>query len=162
MAKCKRHPAIETGLSCGKCEDPICPRCMVETPVGARCPACARLSRVPTYRVSGKYYLRAIGAALGLALAIGLAWGFIRAFLPFGFLNFFIAAAAGFGIGEGISLAINRKSGTGLAVIGGITVVLSYLISTFTFWGIPLLGYGIIFDIISVAIGIFVSVTRLR
>ncbi len=85
--RCKRHPEIETNLSCGKCGDPICPKCMVQTPVGARCPSCARLSRVPTYRVSGIYYLRAIGAGLGLAVVCGLLWGFLRAFIPFFYLN---------------------------------------------------------------------------
>ncbi len=38
-----------------------------------------------------------------------------------------IGAAVGYGIGEGISLSVNRKCGTGLAVIGGLAVVLSYL-----------------------------------
>jgi hypothetical protein len=131
---------------------------MVETPVGARCPSCARLKRVPTYRLSGKYYLQAAGAALGLAIATGLAWGFVRSLLFSGFFNLLIAAGVGFGIGEGISLAVNRKAGIGLSVIAGSAVILSYIISAFTFWWHPFF----IFDIISVIIGIFVSFSRLR
>jgi hypothetical protein len=158
MASCKRHPKIETNLSCGKCGDPICPRCMIQTPVGIRCPSCAKMSRVPTYRVSGVYYLRAIGAALGIAIACGIVWGFIRT-LPFvSYFNFLIGAAVGYGLGEGISLAANRKSGPGLQLIGGIAVVISYLISAFTFGGRPFS----LFDIIAVVIGIFVSAARLR
>jgi hypothetical protein len=158
MAQCKRHPKTETNLFCGKCSDPICPKCLVQTPVAARCPSCARLSRVPTYRVSTAHYLRAAGAAAGLALAGGFLWGFIRTFLFSGYFNFLIAAALGYGIGEGISLAVNRKSGTGLAVIGGIALAAAYLISLFTFGGRP---FGL-FDIIAVIVGIFVTVTRLR
>ncbi len=158
MARCKRHPEIETNLSCAKCGEPICPRCMVQTPVGARCPSCARLSRVPTYRVSGIYYLRAIGAGLGLAVIGGLLWGFLRALIPFFYLNLIIGGALGYGIGEGISLSVNRKRGTGLMVIGGLTVVLSYLVSAFTFWS---WNFNFV-DIIAVIIGIFVSVARLR
>ncbi len=158
MAQCKRHPSVETNLFCGKCGDPICPKCMVETLVGARCPTCAHLKRVPTYRVSTQYYLRAIGAAIGLAAACGVAWGFLRLFVPFFFLNILIGAAAGFAIGEGISLATNRKAGTGLAVIGGVAVVAAYVISSFTFWGRIFSPY----DIIAVVAGVFVSVARLR
>ena len=132
MAQCKGHPKTETNLFCGKCGDPICPKCRVQTPVGARCPTCARLSRVPTYQVSGKYYLRAIGAALG--------------------------PAAGFAIGEGITFSVNRKAGLKLAVIGGIAVVCAYLIATFTFRP----GHFSLIDILAVALGIFVSVSRLR
>jgi hypothetical protein len=158
MAQCKRHPKTETNLFCGKCGDPICPKCLVQTPVGARCPSCARLSRVPTYRVSSLYYLRAAGAALGLALAGGFLWGFIRTFLFSGYFNFLIAAALGYGIGEGISLAVNRKSGTGLAIIGGFALIAAYLISIFTFGG---RAFNL-FDIVAVVLGIFVTVTRLR
>ncbi|MDA0256830.1 MAG: rhomboid family intramembrane serine protease, partial [Chloroflexi bacterium] len=35
---CERHPETETELRCQRCDTPICPRCMVQTPVGFRCP----------------------------------------------------------------------------------------------------------------------------
>jgi hypothetical protein len=127
---------------------------MVQTPVGARCPSCARMSRLPTYKVSGKYYLRAIGAALGIAIATGLVWTFIRTIIYSGFFNIIIGAAVGYGIGEVISLASNRKRGIGLAIIAGTAVVASYLISSLVFWGRPF-SY---FDIIIVIVGIVVSV----
>ena len=38
---CARHPQNETGLRCGRCDTPICPRCMVHAGVGIRCPECA-------------------------------------------------------------------------------------------------------------------------
>jgi hypothetical protein len=156
--KCKRHPEIETALSCGKCGDPICPKCMVYTPVGARCPSCARLSRVPTYQVPKIFFLRAIGSALGLAIVTGFIWGFVRTIIPFFYLDLLIAGAVGYAIGEGISFSVNRKAGTGLAIIGGLAVVSSYFISNFTFWG----GFFQLFDIIAIVIGIFTAVARLR
>ena len=158
MARCKRHPGIETGLSCGKCGEPICPKCMVQTPVGGRCPACAKLTRVPTYNVSKKYYLRAIAAGVGLAIAGGIVWGFLQILIFSFFFNILIAAAIGYGIGEGISRSVNRKCGTGLMVIGGAVVVLSYSIGAFTFWG----WHFALFDIIAVAAGVFVCAARLR
>ena len=39
---CYRHPNRETGVSCSSCGRPICPECMTPTPVGMRCPECAR------------------------------------------------------------------------------------------------------------------------
>ena len=42
MATCYRHPNRETGVSCSNCGRPICPDCMTPTPVGMRCPECAR------------------------------------------------------------------------------------------------------------------------
>ncbi len=42
MATCYRHPGRETSVSCSNCGKPICPDCMTTTPVGMRCPDCAR------------------------------------------------------------------------------------------------------------------------
>ncbi len=42
MATCYRHPSRETGVSCSNCGRPICPDCMTTTPVGMRCPDCAK------------------------------------------------------------------------------------------------------------------------
>ena len=42
MATCYRHPSRETGVACSNCGRPICPDCMTTTPVGMRCPECAR------------------------------------------------------------------------------------------------------------------------
>src|SRR5436305_7449792 len=51
MAVCYRHPRRETGVSCSPCGRPICPDCMTPTPVGMRCPECAReRTKVKTIR----------------------------------------------------------------------------------------------------------------
>jgi membrane associated rhomboid family serine protease len=44
---CYRHPKVETGLSCTSCERPICPDCLVQGPVGHRCPECAGVAAGP-------------------------------------------------------------------------------------------------------------------
>lgn len=160
--KCAAHPDVETNLRCGKCGKPICPRCMVMTPVGARCPECARLYKLPTYRVSKQYYLRAMGTALGMAIITGFAWGFIGNFLPFFFLNILLGPAAGYAIGEVVSLAVNRKRAKGLAAVAGVAVVMSYLVSIFLPWGFHFGLFNILFDLLALGLGIFVAVTRLR
>ena len=159
--KCATHPEVETNLRCGKCGKPICPKCMVQTLVGARCPDCAKLHKLPTYRVSAKYYLRAIGTALGMAIVCGVVWGLVGIFLRFFLLNFLLAAGVGYVIGEVVSLAVNRKRGRGLATVAGIAVVISYLVSIFLPVGLHLSLFHLL-DLLALALGIFVAVTRLR
>jgi len=160
--KCAAHPDVETNLRCGKCGKPICPRCMVQTLVGARCPDCAKLYKLPTYRVSPRYYLRAIGTALGMAVACGVVWMLVGGLVPFFYLNLLLAAGAGYAIGEVVSLSVNRKRGRGLATVAGIGVVISYLVSLSMPWGLPFGIFHILLDLVAVALGIFVAVTRLR
>jgi hypothetical protein len=160
--KCSYHPDVETNLSCGKCGKPICPKCLVQTPVGARCPDCAKTTKLPTFRLSTRHYLIASGTALGMALATGLVWGLLRGALPYIIANLIMAGGVGYAIGEVVGRAVNRKRGKWLALIGGAAVPLSYLSS------IPfnmMLNYDRVFqplDILAIAIGIFVAVIRLR
>jgi hypothetical protein len=160
--KCAYHPDVETNLSCGKCGKPICPKCMVQTPVGARCPDCAKTTKLPTFRLSAKYYLIAAGTALGMAIATGLVWGILRGFLPYIYVNLIVAGGIGYAVGEVVSRAVNRKRGNWLALIGGLAISISYLAS------IPfnmMFRYEAVFhplDILAIAIGIFVAVLRLR
>ena len=156
--RCATHPKIETNLRCGKCDKPICPRCLVQTPVGARCPDCAKLNKLPTFRVSTQYYLKAIGAGLGMAVICGFIWGSLERTIPFFYLNLLLAPAIGYSIGEVVSCSVNRKRGTTLAIITGITLVISYLTGMLSPWGFDFK----LFDILAIALGIFVAIIRVR
>ncbi len=164
--KCAAHPQVETNLRCGKCGKPICPKCLVQTPVGAKCPDCAKLYKLPTYRVSTKYYLRAVGTALGMAVVCGVIWGVVggllsfKLFVPIFFFNLLLGPAVGYAIGEVVSISVNRKRGKGLAAVAGIAVAISYLVSIFLPWGL-IFGFHLL-DLLALALGIFVAVTRLR
>jgi membrane associated rhomboid family serine protease len=74
---CYRHPNRETGVRCSNCERPICPDCMTSTPVGMRCPECARQStKVRTMRSvttdpTLTYVLIGINVLLGLGSIFG-------------------------------------------------------------------------------------------
>jgi hypothetical protein len=160
--RCAIHPDVETNLRCGKCGQPICPKCMVQTPVGARCPKCARQYKLPTYRVSSTYYLRAAGTALGMAVVCGLVWGVISGVTTFFFLNIVLAAGAGYAIGEVVSLAVNRKRGRGLSAIGGAAMLICYLVNIFSLGRIPFTGLQIVLGLVAIGIGIYVAVNRLR
>jgi membrane associated rhomboid family serine protease len=76
MAVCYRHPGRETAVSCSSCGKPICPDCMTATPVGMRCPECARKgTRVRTMRSVTEpvltYALIAINVIVALAVLAG-------------------------------------------------------------------------------------------
>jgi len=162
--KCAAHPDIETGLRCGKCDKPICPKCMVETPVGARCPQCARLRKLPTFQLSTSYLLKAIGSGMVSAAIAGVIWGVINSLTGLFYLNLVLAVGAGYVIGEVISITTNRKRGTKLVVIASLAIIASYLVSNIPPWGSFFESVNIthlLLDIVSIGLGIYVASTRL-
>lgn len=42
---CYRHPSHSAGVTCQRCEKPICPSCMVTASVGFHCPECSGVKR---------------------------------------------------------------------------------------------------------------------
>lgn len=77
METCYRHPNRETGVRCSNCERPICPDCMTSTPVGMRCPECARQStkvrtmRTMTDEPTLTYFLIALNVLVGIGSLFG-------------------------------------------------------------------------------------------
>ena len=69
---CYRHPNRETGVSCSSCGRPICPDCMTPTPVGMRCPECAR-QRTKVTRGVGEAGLFASAPATFILIALNAA-----------------------------------------------------------------------------------------
>ena len=131
IAYCRRHKDTETSVSCSRCGDSICPSCMVHAPVGVRCLDCARANPIPTFDVSTPFILRAIGAGvpvalLGGAIVIGVIWLFPILYLPA-----ILIAALGYGIGEAISVATNRKRGFRLKLVSGVCMLLGFSLIAF-------------------------------
>ena len=65
MAVCYRHPGRETNVHCSNCGRPICPDCMTVTPVGMRCPECAR-ERTQVRRIGSGLHAGAAPATYAL------------------------------------------------------------------------------------------------
>lgn len=158
--RCARHPDVETDLRCGKCEQPICPKCAVQTPVGLRCPKCAALKRLPVFEISNIFYIRGIAAGLAAAAVLGAIWSFIPVG---GFLLFFIALVIGYVIGEAVSLAVNRKRGPSLQIIAGISVFVSYVVRSLIEAPHSFLHtFADVYGLIALILGIIVAVGLLR
>jgi membrane associated rhomboid family serine protease len=76
METCYRHPDRPTGVSCSNCGRPICPDCMTSTPVGMRCPECARQkTQVRTMRTVEEPILTYVLIAVNVLVALGAVLG---------------------------------------------------------------------------------------
>jgi len=158
--QCARHPDTETGLSCGRCDTPICPKCAVMTDVGARCPTCAPSRTLPQFELSPLYLLRAVGAAAVSGVVMGIVWGIL---LPvgFGFFSIFVGMGVGWAISEPVSLATNRKSGTTVQIVASAGVLLAFFTRNVVADGVVIQS-GDLFGYVALVVGIVVAVNRLR
>ena len=82
MPQCAWHPKVETNVSCPDCGRYMCPKDMVDSPVGYKCKECGR-ARITRGGVKPAQLARAAG--YGIVAAIVLA-PFAR-FVPFFFLG---------------------------------------------------------------------------
>jgi hypothetical protein len=121
--RCARHPGTETVLRCGRCFTPICPKCLVSTPVGARCPTCARVKRFATV-LKAPELARAIGFGVGVAALGTIVISFLP--LPGGFFSLIVYALLGYGVGEAVASGANRKRAPELGPIGVACVLVGY------------------------------------
>jgi hypothetical protein len=121
--RCARHPNTETVLRCGRCDTPICPRCLVATPVGARCPTCAQVRRF-AFLVKPREFLRATGMGLAVAAVGALVLSFLFRALPF--IGLWGLAFLGFAVGEAVSVGANRKRARELGPLAVACLLIGY------------------------------------
>ncbi len=159
---CATHPEVETELACGKCDRYICPRCMVQTPVGARCRECAQLRRPPMYSLGPASVARVAGAAVGVGAAVGLVWGLlVPGFGLLGFFMLFLGMFAGYGMANVVEWAGGRKRGPVVQWSAVAGIIVAYLVRNIALVGSPLIVndlWGLIF----VGIAAVVAWNRLR
>jgi hypothetical protein len=162
LVQCARHPETETALRCSRCDTPICPRCMVHTPVGARCPDCARIARSPVYTVKGQYLARAIAAGAGGGVVMGLIWGFAsRNVVGIAYGGIFMSLLLGVGLGYAFTrlmeFATRRKRGPVVVACAMGGIVLATLIQVAMIGGTLFVG-----SIIAAGVGLYFSYQNLR
>ena len=121
--RCTYHPSEMTRLRCSRCGKPICSRCGVRTPVGMRCPECAGVRGLPTYRTDSSTLVKSIALSLVVAVVVGVSWGFIPQW------NFYFSLLLGFGVAEAMAFGSKNKRGSDLQVTGILVVVFGLVIS---------------------------------
>lgn len=155
---CSRHPDTATSLGCSKCGQAICPRCMVQTPVGARCRECAQVRRLPTFDVGVGTAARATVVSLVLGVAGGVGFVFLSGLLyRIWLLDILALVAIGYIIGQGVSSVANRKRGRALQFIAAAGMLVAYVI-------IVVNGPVVrdLIGLIGLFIAFYVAISRLR
>ena len=157
---CAEHEERPTNLRCSRCDRAVCTECMVQAPVGIRCREHGQPTKLPTYDVSTGFIVRGVAAGVGIGVLGGLILGLAGAFTNLFFIPYvFTLAMVGLGylVGEGISRATNRKRGQPLIVAAVVGVVLAFVVVV-AFTGLQLN----LFDLIALAIALFLAIQRVR
>jgi hypothetical protein len=128
---CVNHPGVETRLTCSSCGDPICPRCMVATVVGQKCPRCARQPARARGTPDTVVLLRGFGAGLAVAVLGALL------VLKLGLFALLLAIGYGFLVGQAVRWGARLRTHTRLGVAAVVAVALGLGGGALLF-GIPL------------------------
>ena len=102
---CYRHPKNETYVRCGRCDQPICPKCAVQGPVGFRCRQCGLVKCATLSSFSPQQLTLGLGASFGGGALLGYLGG------QLGFYSIFLGFFAGAFIAEGFVRAVGYKRG---------------------------------------------------
>src|SRR5215204_1461781 len=70
---CYRHQDRRAGVSCQRCDRPICPDCMRQASVGFHCPECAGATRSPTVRAGALLRQREAPVVTNALIALNVA-----------------------------------------------------------------------------------------
>lgn len=157
---CLRHRQTETGLRCARCNDPICPECMVQAAVGHICPSCVTWERNPVAQVATSRLLTAIGAGLGAGILLAIAIPVLSSLFG-GFFNVIMWAVAGFLIGQAVHVAANRSRARVLRYVAGGSAAFSWAVAAI-FIGVSFSFVWLVFAVIQVAIAITLAIAPFR
>ena len=122
MAECSFHPGVETEMRCAECERPICPKEMVLTPVGYKCPVCAKPKRSQYVYVKP----RQLAGAIAMGALAGIGGGLLLG--AFNFRFFLIGIVWGMLVGEAVRRGSGGHRGASLALVASGAIVLGSLL----------------------------------
>lgn len=157
VVACTRDPEVQTALRCSRCETPICPKCLVQTPVGARCRDCARISRSPVYTLGSSEIIRAAAAAIILGVVMGLIWGLVLLPFSFGFFSIFLGAGLGYVFTRALEFSTGRKRGPAVVAFAVVGIGIA--------WGMQFLFVEprlAMYDLLAVGVAIYFAYQNLR
>jgi hypothetical protein len=115
---CIDHPHRETALRCNQCDAPVCPSCVVRTPVGFRCKECIKAQQAAFY--NALWYDYPLAALVSLALSVPAA--IVSSLLGWWFA-LIISPLAGGLIGSAVHWAIGRRRGRYIWLVVAVCIV---------------------------------------
>lgn len=166
---CVNHPNEITFVRCGRCESPICVRCMVDTPVGKKCRACARNRSHLTESTT-----REVALAFVAATAVAIPAGWVMQMVP---LMILPAVVYGGLIAEVALRAGKRRRSVAMQIATGVAAFIGGMLGSHRLWMLlPLLFRGggdemppllavesmLAFPLLSTLIGVGIAVSRVR
>ncbi|NQU97656.1 MAG: hypothetical protein HQ548_08430, partial [Chloroflexi bacterium] len=136
----------------------ICPRCLVQTPVGARCPDCAAERKNPVFDPSATEIGRAAIAAIAVGVAVAIAGWVLWNLLPslFRYVQILTPAAAGWLIGATTYRASGFKRSRRLQLASGVATLISFFL---LFYLVGVVGTG---AFIGLAVGVWYAIGRVK
>lgn len=156
--RCARHPSVETGLRCARCETPICPDCLVPGAVGMLCPKCGK-SQLPGVDVPWTRFAWVLvaGVICGAVIATVLKSA--------SFFQFLVAPMLGGLLGELVNRLTGRKRGprvealTVASLVGGAMVAMVLSGGIGQWLANPLAA---VFQVIALALAAGAAIARVR
>ncbi|HET6351039.1 MAG TPA: hypothetical protein VFG89_02765 [Coriobacteriia bacterium] len=142
MARCSYHPDVETEMTCQECGKPICPKEMVLTPVGYKCPEDARPKRSQYTFVKPKQ----LATAVGVGLVAGVGGGLLLGAVSWGGL--LLGVLWGMAVSEAVRRASGGHRGAAVGVVASASIFVGWLAGSFTG------GFSLLTAIIAIAVAL--------
>ncbi len=169
---CVRHPDTTSNLGCSRCGDLICPQCMVQSPIGARCPDCASIGQPAIFRASAGEFSSAVLLSIVGVLVLGVAYAvavWILWVLPLGFMignvaASFVIALAGAPVGDYVRRVGRYKLDARLRIVAALTMLGIWMVG-FTVASMLGVWNGVFLNIVAyigLGVGIYVAMNRVR
>jgi hypothetical protein len=143
MPECAFHPGVETGVRCVECERPICPKDFVPTPVGYKCPECAR--QLPSARRAVKPRQLMLAGLAAAAVGIGLP----LAASALGLYFWLISLLFGVLTAEAARRASGGHRDGAIAAAAGTAVVIGTYVAGYGIIGMALAAVAAVFSVMS-------------
>ena len=169
---CLRHPKTLSNLRCGRCDDLICPQCMVQSPVGARCPECANIGQAPIFRATTSELAITIGLSTGAALIFGAVYGVavwtmwkLNVDFQIGLVvTSVIVGLSGAPFGDFVRRAGKYKLDRRLRTVAGITMFLAWVVGTVvsSWLGAGSAIFTNIVGYLGLGVGVYIAMNRVR
>ena len=154
---CSRCAGVETALRCSRCESPICPNCLIQSPVGARCSSCAQVRKAPMYTLNRNQIVTGLLTAISGGVVMGYLWTWIGLLTGGIFFTIILGVGLGYAITKLMDFATGQRRGP--VVIGFAT--LGIIIA----WAIQMIYLGFATSlptIIAAAIGFYFAYQKLK
>ncbi len=123
---CAIHRGTETSLRCGSCGTPICPKCLVMTPVGAKCPTCARPRLQSAFVLTPFDVIVAVIGSIAGGVVLGIIGSIVLRFAPIASILF--PMICGLGCSALVQRVTPRKRGVPLKIAAALGVVIAFLV----------------------------------